>query len=483
MSMSEQKRVLIAGGASLGLALMVGGLLYWQHDVLVKDRQAAAELEASIGRDRALLVETPELEQAVILQRETDEAIAQILPNDDDVLDFVRTLSDLGRRAEVTITQAREKTVSDSKKKKDQGDFRRVAYTINFDADAFQMLSFLDEVESHARFMRVPSLRLTAAPRRDADDQALQPLHSISMEVETYVYAPQSGIKAVAIENYERKAQLLHTAVVARQRELAIPSYDYAGPRNRRDPWVDPRVSVDAAAQGGKLPIPEQLALLEQLVAGADRAEELWQAWRDAPNLIAEMQARRALEAALVAVEREIVVHQTAESFSYYPARTQFDADVVDAVAQIRARMSLQDEQLPRIEVLQGTIETMLRHMELREFDQAQLAFRNIESRLSLALVDDLRRPLAQKIQELALKVETVLAFDGLGLDVHGMVDLGPGKRVVLIDGSAYSAGDLVDSELILYAIRDGELDFVFRGVLLTMPLETPSAGGSKAGR
>ncbi|QDU68800.1 hypothetical protein [Engelhardtia mirabilis] len=467
MAMEEKKQLAIAVASGTGIALALGGLLYMQSGSLDTKRQRIEDLESQIARDRALVRTTPEVEHEVILARETDEIIATILPNDDEILNFVRTLRDFEQDSGVVISSIRDTTPGTSKKTKDKEDFQRVAYNIQFEADGFEMLTFLDLIESHQRFMRVPSFKLRAAKRGSGEDGVSQADHSVQMEVETYVYSPQSGIKAVEIDNYDRKRDRLAGAIAARERELQIPAYEYMGSGNRRDPWVDPRLSVNEPT---RVPIPEQLELVDALEIRVDTAEELLQAWENAPNLIAEMKARRALEEHLALLEVDARRLEQEGSLSFVSAEQRFRSRVLERMVEIRSVLDEVDDELLPVEVLRSTVESMQTHMAAGEYGMALEAYRNVEPRLEIAGIDEFRRPLVDRIDDLRKKTETVIDFGQLELVVNGVVDLGPGQRVALINGDAFSPNDLVGSDLILYAVRDGELDFIFRGVLLTLP-------------
>lgn len=470
--MNEKKSLIIAIGVSTAIAAGFGVLLYFQDEAITEKRAEADRLTGEIAQMRSTIASTPEVESQVILARETDDFVSGLLPNDDDVLNFARALSAFGKDSGVNITQLRDKLDTANRGQKKE-DFRKVGYSINFDADAFQMLSLLDLVESHERFMRVPSFKLTAAQRSSGQDELVEaPLHSIAMEIETFVYEPQSGITPVEIDNYDRKAELLAGEVAQRRRSLEVPSYDYRGVRNRRDPWVDPRVPMVDGSGAPPIPIPEQLQLVEELERMGDRATELWEQWRDAPHLIAEMQARRDLEQHLSELEFECDTHEGDRVFTYFPALKRFEG-VRETIVDVRANLEVVESKLPRVELLKGTIESIYAHMERRDFDRAWDAYRNIENRLPYALNDPLRRPLAQRIEELGTKIEIVIEFEALEIEIDGFVDLGPGKRVVLIDGRTYSPREIISPNLIVDEIFESRVDFIFKGVRISVPIET----------
>ena len=148
------------------------------------------------------------------------------------------------------------------------------------------MLAFLDLVESHERFMRVPAFQLRAAER--PGPEVVDVRHGVTMEVETYVYMPRSAQAPAKIEAYDRKRDLLVAEIAERAQQLVVEVYDYAGDRNRRDPWIDPRVELDSEVTE-VLSIEEQLAIVDDLVTRTNAATATWEVWKDAQTLVEEI--------------------------------------------------------------------------------------------------------------------------------------------------------------------------------------------------
>jgi Tfp pilus assembly protein PilO len=232
---------IIAGGVLAAGGL--GTLLYYQHGTIVESREKVRPCAAASSRPRKLIEGTSALEREVIVLRELTEVMKGILPDTNDVNNLVRTLQRFSDESGVRIAGLKKKAESTSKR--DKTDFEKVAYTLSLEGDAFQYLDFLDLIESHSRFMRVPNFRLTAANRTDLEKEGV-PSHKVSIDVETFVYEPQKDQKAVTIDGYDRKRDLLLGEIDRRKSSLQFSTYAYRGARGRRDPWIDPRVPVRA---------------------------------------------------------------------------------------------------------------------------------------------------------------------------------------------------------------------------------------------
>jgi Tfp pilus assembly protein PilO len=470
--MNAKQKMLAIGGSGLVLAALQGFLVWSQQGVIEEKRGEVVAFESKIEQARTKIAKTPDLEREVILRRETDEVAKRILPNNDDILNFVRTLREFEEQSGATISQIKDKTTTTSNsKKKDQSDFERVAYAVNFEADSFQMLAFLDFVESHQRFMRVPSFKLKAAKRDHYAEDPTLARHEVELEVETYRYQPRSGSKRAEIDGYERKRDLLATEISARQREMTIEAYDYKGARNRRDPWVDPRMPANSAPGDLVLSIEDQIRLVEDLVARTKEASSLLERWKGANNLIADIEARSVLEKSLAALEEEARRVDAEGQLLFLPAQQRFHVEVLDEIGRIRSSLAESDDLQVPIAVLEQGVETMRNHLASGEYELALEAFAGVEGRLPGAERDPSRSPYVDQLEQYRHMARTVLEFADLALDVRGVVDLGGDRKVALINGKTYAPGELVAPELMLVSIESDQLSFVFKEVKLTRPL------------
>ncbi len=451
----------IAGGGAL-LAAGLGALVYMQYGKIDAARNEITTLSTSIDSARKEIEGTAAQEREVIVLRELTETMKQILPDNDDVNNLVRTFQRFSEESKVRISGLKRKTTN----ARDKSDFDKVAYTLSFEADAFQVLDFLDMIESHSRFMRVPTIRMTAAQRAQIENDGF-PSHRIQMDVETYVYEPKNDAKPVAIDGYDRKRDLLMGEINRRRQSLAVSTYSYRGARGRRDPWIDPRVPLLGDGQSA-LSVPEQMDLVQGL---CDRAADVTAKWKQVKdpeiNVIQSMLIRSDLEDTLATLEEDVRRIEAEHSVRYVPSERRLQSEVMDVITNIRTELvAFEAGSGPSNDTLREIEETMISHQEQGEYKLMLEAFEVIDSRLALVEADPLRKPLVDRLRELAHEARTILDFEKIQLDITGIAIVQDLPPVAVINGKSLGVGDMLNYEITVHAIRTDAIEFIFRGVI-----------------
>ncbi len=466
----ERKRWIVLIAASLLLAGGLVALNYFQRERIDERRAEAESLRRTIADDRALIEQTPDLVKQVIVQRETDVVIKQLLSDEEDINNLVRTLRQFEEGSEITITSLKKQRDNRNRRGRVQ-DFDRVGYTLTFQADAFQFMSFVDRVETHSRFMSVTAFKLQAASRQNYDREG-GPRHKVTLDLETYVYTPTGTAEHVRIDHYDRKRDLLISEISQRGAELRITSYTYHGQAGRRDPWVDPRIQSEGSGAG--LTIQEQFALVDELIAKAEEAEQLAEDLSEAPNVIAEMKARAQLEERIAFLESEIMRVRAENLLLFVPASRRFDQRVVDVVERLGGVLQIELRgQGPSVAVLRETAEAMDRHIRNQQYELAIEIFEAIKPRLALAEKEELKRTWVQTLVELTALAQTVIEFEAIELNIGGIAIYEDHRPVALINGQAVAEGELIGQELIVRNIGPEQIEFAFRGLILARIVET----------
>lgn len=464
---AEKKHWIVLAAVSVTLAAGIGFMIYRQHQEIAESRVEANLLSLSIEKDRKLVKGTPDLVKNVIVQRETDTVIKEILSDTKDISNFVRTLDQFAGESGFTLESAKRQRDS----RGGAEEFGRVGYTLVFNADVFQFLDFMHRLESFARFISITNFRMRAAGRMSLTDEEV-PRHSVTMNLETYVYKPRAVAKEADIDGYGHKRDLLIGQISEKTSKLRVPEYTYLGRRGRRDPWIDPR--VPASREGESVPIPVQLDIVERLAAQALDVRAAWEAAREADNVIEAMRSRTVLEEKLALIEEEIRRIQAEGQLTYFNAERRFNKEVVEVVAGVREDMNGQGGGLgPAIALLRETIEVMERHIDAREYELALQAFSTVEGKLAIAEHDPNKSELAAKLRSLRDVADAVIAFEAIALNIGGVAIQEDLRPVALINGRSVTEGELVGTELIVHHIRTDQIEFAFRGMILARFLDS----------
>lgn len=475
--MSEKTRWIVLVGLNLFVVLSLVGLIYLQGQKLDERRQEAAVLRTKIDESRELIKKTPGLVKNVIVQRETDAMIKEILSDDEDINNFVRTLREFEEASGISISQIKQQKITTNNRTKE--DFTRVGYTLTFEGTGFQLLDFLDLVESHPRFMSVTQFKLTGARRGKFEKDAEIPRHKVQLDLETYVYQAQTGSKEVRIDGYARKRDLLISEVAKHRTDLRVPVYDYRGARGRRDPWVDPRIPRSLDANQPQLTIEEQNAIVDELEQLAEAARAVWQRAEQADNLIEEMKARAELDDRLVALDEEVRRIEADRVLIFIPAHRRFEKNVVQVIDGLRDEAaSTENTPGPSIAELRESAEAMARNIEAGEYELALDAFAAIETRLAMADTNEYKQPLVRDLRNLHLLASTVIEFEKIEIRITGIALYEDRRPVALINGTSVGEGEILGDELLVRKIGIDQVEFGYRGMVLARRVESVFGAG-----
>jgi len=459
----NEKKLLagIIAGALLA-AGGVGALIYLEHQDIEQTRVEVAAVRTKIGTSRELIEGTSALERDVIVLREMSEVIKSVLPDSENVNNLVRTLQRFSEDSNVRIRGLKKKDI----KKEEGAAFDHVAYTLTLDADAFELLDFLDMAESHERFIRVPRLKLSGAKRKQFEEDGFA-AHRVQMDLETFVFETSGDAEPVKIEGYDRKRDLLVGEINRRRQGLSVDEYDYRGARGRRDPWVDPRVPVAGDGESA-LTVQEQMDIVQDLVDRTQAAEGQWEVTREAENVIAEMVARADLEDMLASLEGDVRRIDQEGSIRYVPSLRRLQLEVQDPLFELRrGLLDSEGGRGPSVEKLREVLEAMNRHLMAEEYDLMLEAYRLVDGQLDFVENDPLRKPFVDELDRLRGLANTVIEFDEIRIEVGGIAIMYGAPSAALVNGRSVGVGDVIGEELYIREIRTDEIEFVFRGVIL----------------
>lgn len=459
----RKKQQLFVGGIIL-LVCGAGWAIYEQLEANELAEQEVARLAQEIQDGRRQVESTPEKERQVIVLRELDPVFAEILPSSGEVNELVKTFYRYSGEAGVEPSSFKSKP--DVGRTKAKSDFSKVAYTLSLAGDTFQFLDFLHRIETHRRFMAVPSFNLQAVSRREMEKLGFA-RHRIQMDVETYVYSPTDLGQRIKVDGYDRKRDLLTAEINRRRQALTLSTFHYRGSRGRRDPWIDPRVPAEDNPSG--LSVPEQNAKVETLLTLLQKAGGQWGKVQDAPDVLTRMLLRRDLVASLGMVRDGLIEIDTLGLVTFTPAVKRLELEVRDPLVALHLEIDATSYvEGPTIEELEQVASSMHKHLIQGSYSLALATFAEVADGLPLVKGDDPREALVARLEVLAEEAEVLQDFEAIHMGFGGSALIEGRPAVVILNGRSWTLGDVMPQGTEVLEIRPREVDFVFRGFVLT---------------
>ena len=458
--MKISRRTLGISAAFLACSGLLSYAIYSKHESIATTHSEIEGLRSEIQTARKEIETTRSVEREVIVLRELASVMRSILPDNEDVNNLVRELQRFSEMSGVRISGLKKKA-ADSK---DKGDFDKVGYTLQLEGDAFQLLDFLNTIENHARFMRVPNFKITSTQRNQLEKQGVA-AHKIAMDVETFVYEPRKDVKQARIADFERKRDLLLGEIQPRKQALTVSSYSYRGPRGRRDPWIDPRVPVQNGIQGGYT-VQEQMDIVQALCDRAIKVSGLWGQSKAAENVIEQMLRRSQFDSEYYALTSAVARVEEERAITYGPSQRRLQTevrDVLDGLAkEFLANVAVRgpsETQLLQIE------QSILVSMERGEWKGVLENFKAVEKDLNMAASDPVRSAIVARLRALEADARVVMEFEKVKLD-FGVRAIVREEAVAVVNGKSVRVGDAVAKDLVVHAIGKEEIEFLYKGIV-----------------
>ena len=463
--MSEKKVWIGIITGSLLMATGFSSMIYFEEEDIAASREEIGVLKQQIDSSRETIKTTPDLENEVIVLREISETIKQILPTEEDLTNLIFEFHEYAKASKVNPTSFRLKNSGGGNFRGPKA-FEKVGYTLALESGIFEFLDFLNKVETHGRFMGVPSFDIDSVTRAALEKNG-EVRHKINVDVETYTYTTNSTADAVRIDGYNRKRDLLTGEIGRRRKALTLSTFHYRGDRGRRDPWIDPRVPANGPGQG--IPVTDQLSKVDELSSLMTDASSKWDQVVGAENVVDRMVKRDELAQILSALDEELRRVEANAIITYVPAQKRLLNEVYEPKEALLMAIEMEPGTTgPRRAEMEALYASMSEHIDLAEYDLAIQAFTVMEPLLDEVEGDPIREALADELRILAQEAETVRDFEEIELRFGGSIIIGDGSPVILINGLSYQVGDFVAPGLEVAEIRKDEVDFYFRGFVLT---------------
>ncbi len=441
------------------------GYAIYSKKEAIKNRRAEVE---QLGKDiqvaRKTITTTASLEKEVIVLRELSVVFEEILPTTDGARNLIKNFYNYSRETGVQPTSFQPQASRNPGAA--QSDFDQFSYTLEMTGDTFQFLDFINRIETHSRFMSIPSFRMTAGSRKDMEKLGFA-RHAIQMDVETYVYQPKTQAARVPIDGYDRKRDLLVGEINRRRQALRLATFQYRGARGRRDPWIDPRVSAEEDASG--LSMLEQKEKVEELIEMLASATAQWGRVEEAENILERMMEKRGVIETIATINDELRRIDNDNMITYPPAVKRLQVEVREPVRRLQAEVDDKKSiEGPLKEELEQVVRHMRKNIETGDYMLALQDYDSIKAGLELVQGDPARMELADELRVLAEEADILREFESIEIQFGGQALIEGHAPAVLLNKKTLSVGDLLQPGVEIVAIRPFEVDFAFRGVVLT---------------
>jgi hypothetical protein len=468
------KRLVVISLAVTAVVLGLGGWLIWTDWKEVERlREEHETLRTQISRDDARLRTVGELEERVLVLREQVKDHAAILPDDAEIHAFVDKLTEFAAQSGVSITglddtQAKQRKTRAAASREA---FDRVTYKLRLVAGTASFVKFLDLFENkYERFVNVPALRIKAGdsdPRKVKQVAAIR--HEIDMDLETYVYNPKGRIgEMVEIPKEAEKLERLRQSgrLTGERSDLQLARYTLRDFASRRDPFVDPRLSLAINSRSSEEARRVQLAKLDDVKAqfailGADVDAE-----RGLVDPVHRIQVQEANSARIREFDALVSRLETEGFFTVDEYLQEFQEVVL---IPFRAIQALRGD--THVEISLVDLETRVAGMEQALSEQAYDRVLTIHEEIQrlkgrLAAGSDATEVLG-RAEAARRKAGVYLDFATKKFDFGGCIvsDDDPSRSVIIINGRSYSPGETVEEGLVITSIRRHDVGFDFRGV------------------
>ncbi len=466
MKASDKKMTV---GIAVISVLLAGGLGYLTYDAFEQSKTAEVEttaLRQKVATARHKKETIPELEKQVIILRENLKEYVKILPESDEVTQYVTTINDFAVNAGVGVSLLRP-----IKAKGAAGVFERIVYQLEIMGNTPEILRFLSAIENHRRFIRISKFDVTSG-KRDRRGSALEEIdHDVRMELETYVYNPGRSKQPIAsIEEYDRKRDELRAQIITARNDIQVERYALELDLSRRDPFLDPRLTDEELGQQQAdyqrqqevvTWAQESIALLVSKLEEHDQID----------NLILKYEYRKQIDALIADFNKDLNRSLRENWVSFPDLKRQLQSEVVKPFETLKDQWGGESYVPQRVDLaeLEGIMRRMTRALEQGDFASAIAEYGLISAKLEAARSDERTTALVERIERLLNIAEVTQQFAALPLEVSGRI-LRPDAAVVILNGKALAPGEPVPGQDGLYVTSIGKdrVEFLFKDILIS---------------
>ncbi len=472
------KRLLAVAVGSVVVALGVFGWLSWSDLQAIDGLHEEHEtLRAKLAKAETEIRQIPGLEDEVLILRERVKEYVTILPDDSEVNRLVDDLSTFAGDSGVTVTvlddtQAKQRKVRQSKTREA---FDRITYKVKLTAGTEGFLKFLDSFENkYGRFVNIPTLKIKGGDETPTEGTAAEPASEIDMDLETYVYNPKTqGVDQVEIPKEDAKLERLRQSgkLDARSTDLALARFDYKPAPDRRDPFVDPRLTLAVNGKVSEEVRRAQLQALEDLKARLAKIDELVAREGKTPDPVQKIQ----LQGQTNALIRELDVLVTKYAADRFFTLPDYAHDFQDSIetpfrALFEKRGQLGDAITIGRKEIEDRVVAMEQALESGRYEKVVALSQDLAQLRSRVEGQEGMEGLFRRAGEVQRRASLHVEFASRAFAFGGCICYqgDPRQSVVIINEKSYGPGESVEDGLVILSINTTEVVFDFKGITVS---------------
>jgi Tfp pilus assembly protein PilO len=464
-----KKTAWIIVGVACAMVLGCAGVVYLDVKKMGEEKEASEGLKSQIAKADARLRAIPDLELRVLRERTRVKEQVKILPDDNDINNFVDKISEFAKTSGVEIESLDDKSAKTRQARKATETFVRIIYKLAARGTFAQFVDFVNRFETHDRFVSVNSFTVKSDSKSGVkkDGGADAPAqHSVDVEIETYVYNANQGPEKppVDIQNADQKlAKILRTEPV--QGVLALDRYAYVAHPERRDPFADPR-----REEGQKVEVKSEENSEADAKLLAELTEELKKVTDAVGNesgiadLVTRIEYSKRLNSQIAAFKDKVAdVRKNEKAFTTKDARSAFASRVEQPLLKLLGSRTATTPDIMAQEIESQYVKMAAAFEQKRHAEVLAAAKTLLDTRPGEA--DAVLAKLFDKVAILAHRAEARHEFEQKTLKFSGLVfkPSDPQKAVIIINDKAYAAGDVMDDGVVVRSIDPGKVVFLYK--------------------
>jgi Tfp pilus assembly protein PilO len=478
----SEKQLLIA---TIVVAVVVtgafGALMYMDFQSIDEEKAKIATTDSNLAKAEVEIERTRDREKDVIIYREILTTEAEILPDEEEINEFWRTITDFKESSGVQIDRIEGLDQARRSKSKNKGPGQAITpiqIQLKVVASFHQLLNFLNKFENYKRLVTITDLSISAGDPSKSPGDASGIRHDVTMKLTTYIYNPRGGsVKQVDIPGYDKRKK--EDEIERGIRKMKNPNkedYVLKPGMDRRDPLVSPRKprveEVDPDVDPQVL-WESQNNLLDKLLLNLQFIQQDWEIEKQlmASNPDGEdwryARVRQELDVRIADLDLEIKDVRKGRRITFDDIQEQFESQVVAPFRKLQAARPSEPVKVPVSQrQVRQCLESMRSHYEKTEYKKVLDAYASYKAyREGRELPADARR-MDEEIIEIARRATVVSDFESRSIVIGALIVDGD-RSVALINGKSVTVGDPIEagSKILLCEVRPDGCTFLYEDV------------------